>query len=369
MAIALTATANSKHWRLIGLILAGSIAIKLLLILYVRAGVNGDLLRAVNFGYGIHEGVLSIRTHFVNSKTWVGPVLWYQLFDLAGPYGLKLFNMLAFLALLGVQYLTGRRFYHRTTLLLALFLLAFYAGSHRNVMAGEPDDMMAALFFATGLLVFLERDGVAGASLLMGLGLVFKFWVVIVFSGFAVFLLWEKRWRELALATAAFLVPFLIVNLVDGFASLSAILWSVGRQSGNHSWGEIGWRLLSTGLLPAAVASAWAVLQDPSRNNRLFFLVPIAYFAYILVLRDVGGVSSVMMLCMVYFSFLIAQFLLRNLSFGSPRLRRAVLASVLAAYVFLSAGLASYGTERSAYQLNLHRGGVSGIWKISEVQK
>ncbi len=337
--------------RIIAMILAGSIAIKLVLILYLGGDFHGDVVRAVNFGYGVHEGVLSIRTHFDNTKTWVGPVLWYHLFDLTGPYGLKLFNMLAFVALFGVQYLAGRRLYDRATLLLALFLFAFYVGAHRNVMAGEPDDMAAALLFAAGLLVFLRRDRVVGASVLIGLGFLFKFWVVIFFGGFALFLLWEKRWRELALAASSFLVPYLGVNLVDGFASLAALLWSVGRQSGLDSWSHIGWRLLSTGLLPAVLVSAWAVLRDPSRNNRLFLLVPSAYFAYVLVMRDAHAASAVMMLCMVYFGFLIAEFLLRNPYLGNRRLRRRVLVPVLAAYVVISAWLAYYDAERVTFPL------------------
>ena len=337
--------------RIIAMILAGSIAIKLVLILHLGGNFHGDVVRAVNFGYGVHEGVLSIRTHFDNTKTWVGPVLWSQLFDLTGPYGLKLFNMVAFVAVFGVQYLAGRRLYDRATLLLALFLFAFYVGAHRNVMAGEPDDMAAALLFAAGLVVFLRRDGVVGASILIGLGFLFKFWVVIFFGGFALFLLWEKRWRELALAAASFLVPYLIVNLVDGFASLAALIWSVGMQSGFDSWSHIGWRLLSTGLLPAVLVSAWAVLRDPSRTNRLFLLVPSAYFAYVLVMRDAHAASAVMMLCMVYFGFLIAEFLLRHPYLGNQRLRRRFLVSVLAAHVVISAWLAYYDAERVTYPL------------------
>ena len=347
---------SAEGWQIVFLILAGSIIIKLALILHLGPQFHGDVVRAVNFGYGLHEDSLSIRTHFDNTKTWVGPVIWYHLFDLAGPWGLKLFNMLAFVALFGVQYLTGRRLYDRATLLLALFLFAFYVGTHRNVMAGEPDDMTAALLFSTGLLVFLHRDRVIVASLIMGLGLLFKFWVGVFFGGFVLFLLAERRWTALPSAVISFLVPFACVNLIDGYASLAALLWSVGMQSGYDDWSHIAWRLLSTGLLPAVLVSAWTVAKNPSRQNRLFFLVPIPYFAYVLLMRDAHAASAVMMLGMMYFGFLVGEFLLRSPYPGNGQVRRRVVNGVLAAYVAVMGGLAYYGAQETTYPLELREG-------------
>ncbi len=348
---------SAQDRRLIALILTGSIVIKLALALYLGTEFHGDTVRAVNFGYGVHDGAISIRTHFDNTKTWLGPVLWYQLFELAGPWGLKLFNLLVFVVLLGVQYRTGRRFYGRTSLLLALFLFAFYVGTHRNVMAGEPDDMTASLLFGIGLLVFLKREAVLGASMLMGLGFLFKFWTAIFFAGLCLFLLSDGRWRSLLVAVVAFVAPFIVVNLVDGFASLSALLWSIGRQSGQDDWGYIAWRLFSTGLLPAALVSAWALVREPSRGNRLCFLVPIPYLGYVLLMRDAHAASAVMMLCMVYFGFLIAQFLQESPLLGSGVARRRVMSAALAAYVAVMAGLAYYGADRITYPIELREGG------------
>jgi hypothetical protein len=353
---------SADGWRIVWLILAGSIAIKLALILHLGPQFHGDVVRAVNFGYGLHDGSLSIRTHFDNTKTWVGPILWYELFDLAGPWGMKTFNMLVFVALLGVQFLTGRRLYDRATLLLALFLFAFYVGTHRNVMAGEPDDMMAALFFSTGLLVFLNRDRVIGASLLMGLGLLFKFWVGIFFGGFVLFLLTERRWTALPAAVIAFLVPYGFINLIDGYASFAALLWSFGQQSGYDDWSHIVWRLFSTGLLPAVLVSAWTAARDPSRQNRLFFLVPIPYFAYVFLMRDAHAASAVMMLGMMYFGFLIGEFLLRSPYLGKGLVRRRLVTGVLALYVAVMGGLAYYGAQETTYPLELREG--SAGWEI-----
>jgi hypothetical protein len=47
---------SANGWRILWLILAGSIAIKLALILYLGPRFHGDVVRAVNFGYGLHEG-------------------------------------------------------------------------------------------------------------------------------------------------------------------------------------------------------------------------------------------------------------------------------------------------------------------------
>jgi hypothetical protein len=348
--------ASADSWRILWLILAGSLAIKLALIIHIGPHFHGDVVRAVNFGYGVEEGSLSIRTHFDNTKTWVGPILWYRLFDLAGPWGLRLFNIVAFFALFGVQFLSGRHLYERATLVLALFLFAFYVGTHRNVMAGEPDDMMAALLFSAGLLVFLHRDRVLGASLIMGLGLLFKFWVGIFFGGFALFLLTERRWTALAPSIVAFLVPFLVINLVDGFASLAALFWSVGQQSGYDDWSHIAWRLLSTGLLPAVLVSGWAAAENPNWQNRLFFLVPFPYFAYVLLMRDAHAASAVMMLSMMYFGFLIGEFLLRSPYLGKGLVRRRVVAGTLTAYVVVMGGLAYYGWQEATHPLELREG-------------
>lgn len=354
------AETSKKDWPIIGLILAGSLTIQLLLILYLRGEFYTDVVRAVNFGYGVHEGVISIRTHIDHTRTFVGPVLWFHLFQVAGPWGLKAFNLLAFVALVSLQYLIGRRFYSRDTLLLALLLYAFFVASHRNVMAGEPDDMTAALFFTAGLLAYLRGGGVVGASVLMGAGFLFKFWVAIVFGGFVLFLASNRRWRSLPLVAIGFVLPFLGVNLIDGFASVTALLFSMENRAGLTTWGYVGWRLFSTGLLPAVLLAAWALVKERSSHNRLFFLVPSTYLAYVLIFRDAYGVTGVMTVCMLFLSFLIARFLLLNPYIGSGRARQRVLASVLAAYVLVSAGMALYDSAQATHPIEL-KAGSAGI--------
>lgn len=342
-----------NRWLLISLILAGSVAIKLALIFHVGLVFHGDVVSVVNFGYGIHEGVLSLRTHTHPTRTWVGPVMWFQLFQLAGPWGLKIVDMLAFLVLVGVQYALGRRLYSGETLLLALFLYAFFFAGHRQVMAGEPDDLVASILFAAGLLVFLQRDRVVVASALMGLGFLFKFWIAILFGGFLLFLLWQKRWLLLPRAVIGFALPFLAVNLVDGFASLTSLLRSLESREGATAWSYVGWRLFSTGLLPAVILAGWTRAREPSIHNQLFFLIPATYLAYMCLFRDAYGTTGVMNLCMLLLSFLIARFLLINPYMGSGRGRQRVLASLLAAYVLTSVGFALYDSSRATHAIQL----------------
>lgn len=343
----------ADSWRIVWLILAGSVAIKLALILHLGMVFHGDVVSAVNFGYGIHESTVSIRTHIAPTRTWVGPVLWFHLFQLAGPLGLKAFNLLAFLALVWVQYLIGRRFYNAATLLLALFLYAFFVAGHRQVMAGEPDDLMATLLFATGLLVFLRQDRVVGASVLMGLGFLFKFWIAILFGGFFLFIAWKRRWALLPRVAIAFVLPFLAVNLVDGFASLTAFLRSLESREGATAWSYVAWRMFSTGLLPALMLAAWTRVKEPSVHNQLFFLVPSTYLAYMVIFRDAYGTTGVMNLCMLLLSFLIARFLLINPFMGRGRARQRVLATMLAAYVLISAGMGLHASSRGTYAIQL----------------
>lgn len=199
-----------RRRRAIALVLLASVAVKAALALYVGNEFHTDVVRAVNFGQALYEGEASIRTHVDRTKTFLGPVLSFHVFRLAGPWGLKLFNLVAFVALFVVQLRICRRLGDTDILLPTLFLFAFYVGGHRNVMAREPDDMMAALLVATGILMFAKGQRVEAASVLMGLGILFKFWAGIFFGGFALALLAERRGKLLARAVPLALLPFLV---------------------------------------------------------------------------------------------------------------------------------------------------------------
>ena len=113
-----------------------------------------------NFGYGFHEGVISICTHIDHTRTFVGPVLWFHLFQVAGPWGLKTFRLLAFVALVSLQYLIGRRFYSRDT------LLGVRAKPSPPGLRGLPDNYVIKRAFGRGCGgVYVSCDG---ADLLSG---------------------------------------------------------------------------------------------------------------------------------------------------------------------------------------------------------
>ena len=212
--------------------------------------------------------------------------------------------------------------------LLALFLMAFYTGTLRNVAAGEPDDMAASLLFAVGVLVWLDRRSAAAAGLVMGCAFLFKFWALIFFGGFALFLLVRRDWWSAGAASAAFALPFLCLSLVDAGASLAGFLMTARRVRGQSTWPLVGLRLVVTGILPAFLAAGWVALRRPSFENVLAFTaVPAPYLLHILVMQDAHAVTFVMMLCLVFWSFPIAELLLGWQALaGRPWLRRVALA-------------------------------------------
>jgi hypothetical protein len=318
--------------RLASLLLA-AILVKLIFIWHLGGRVYPDVSRALTFGYAIDQEILSIHEDFIRNKTFVGPVLWFELYERSGIRGLMVLNMLAFGLLFVTQYRLGRTRYGERTILIALFLVAFYVGTNRNVVAGEADDNVAALLVAVGLLVYLDARRPFAASLLTGLGFLFKYWVAVFVAGFALYLLTRKRWRELLVVTAGALLPFLFVNGVDGFQSLRGLLGSAGIQHGYSDWGSVGFKMIATGMAPSALVSAWVWLRHRSEENTLFFFVSSAYVIYVLAQRDAHATSYVMMLCLVFSSFLLAEFLSRTIASARG------LAAICAVYLCLSSAI------------------------------
>jgi hypothetical protein len=323
-----------------------AVAVKVGFGAYLGGRVYPDVYRALNYGWLIAQGAFSIRSDVINDKTFLGPLLWTRVYAWAGINGLLAFNLAAFVALCGVQYGLGRGRYDGWTRAVALVLFAFYVGTHRNVAAGEPDDNLAALLFGLGLWIYLDTRRVLTAGLCIGVGFLFKFWVAIFGLGFAVYLAWKRPWRELGWALGGMGLPFLALNGIDGMASFRALFLSVDIQSGYSGWGELGFKLLSTGLLPMAVLTTWAWWRRRDDLTALLCLVSIAYAVYAVVNRDAFAASFVMMLCMLFASFLLAQTLLAAVE-ALPRRRRArVVGAVLAAYVVLTSGVTYHNLYR-----------------------
>jgi hypothetical protein len=337
----------------LGVLLAGALLVKLGLVFYLGERAYFDVNRAVNFGLGVQDGLISIRTHVDRTKTFVGPLVWSYLYTAAGVAGLKAFNLLAFVAFFLAQERVGRRLFARQVVLVALFLTAFYVGTNRNVSAGEPDDMAASLLFALGLLHFIRTDRIVGAGVLMGAGFLFKFWIAIFLAGFALHLAAGRRFRDLGVLGTCAAVPFLVVNLIDEFASVGALFATMQRQAGFSTWAQVALRFFSTGLLPAALLAAWAWRADPSERNRLLFLVPAPYVLYVVAARDAFAVTFVMMLCLFTWSFLVAGFLLQRLHLGA---RRGPLVGALALYAAGTAAISYHNLYRDTVAFHAQPG-------------
>ena len=323
----------------IALILFASILLKLAFIWYLDGRAYPDVFRAINFGYRLHQDIFSIHTEIINSKTFLGPILWFHLYQSFGMLGLNLLNIFVFVLLFFTQYALGKGRYGTSTIVFALFIFAFYVGTNRNVVAGEPDDNIAALCFSLGLLVYLNTGRLFSSSFLMGVGFLFKFWVAVFCVGFAFYLLSKVRLRDLCLAGLGMSLPFLLINGIDGFASMRALLKSVGIQHRYSDWGEVGFKMLSTGMTFSVLASAWMWLKRRSDPNTLFFLVSSAYFVYVLVNRDAFAASFVMMQCLMFSSFLIAELALTAQSLRNDRWRAGALMVSCAIYLVITSAI------------------------------
>lgn len=212
-----------------------AILFKLALIVAFHGRLYPDVIGAVNLGEEVLGGVEGCR---ITSKTFVGPVLWYGVYHVAGPWGLKLVKLGLFAALLALHARLGRRLFGAEPLLLASALFAYYPGTNLNVAA----------------------------------------------------------------------------DVQQGFSS--------GRG--------VGFKLLSTGLLPAVALSWWVWGKRRDDAHLLFALVPTAYLAYVILNRDAWAAGFVMMQGVFFASFPLAE-LLADRTLGTPwAARRTLVGGALA---------------------------------------
>ncbi|MEE2776547.1 MAG: hypothetical protein VYE73_07255 [Acidobacteriota bacterium] len=327
-------------------IVCGAVGVELLLMAYLGERTYYDALRAVRFGRDIVAGTLSIHTDVDNTKTFIGPVLWFQIYAGVGVWGLKAFNLISFAAMALSHRAMGRGLFGARVTLVALFFLCFYPGTHRNVVAGELDDNLAALLLTLAMLVLVRSGRHISAALILGVAFLFKFWSAIFVVGLLLHLMLERRWR-LAMATAlAAAAPFVALDLLSGGAGTAAFVASIQKQGSISSWSLIGTRLLTTGLAPCFLLAGWAVLRQPDANRRLLFLVPAPYLLYVVVMQDAHAVTFVMMACLVTWSYLIAELVL-------DLLPRGLQAATLAAYLLLGVAIAVQHLHRDTVLFDL----------------
>jgi hypothetical protein len=316
----------------IAAILAASLVMKFILMDHIAGRSYHDVMRSVSFGLGIQDGTISIRTHVDNTKSFLGPMLNVALFNAGGLAAIKGFNALLFSALFAVMAATGRALYSPRIVIVAAGILAFYAGGHRNVVAGEIEDTLASLLFAAGFYFHLRHGRTFVAALLMGLAFLVKFWIAIFIGAFGVALLIQRAVRHAVVVTAGVLVPVVLISFADGGATVQSLFMTVTRQSGYSTWPVIAARMLTTGLLPVLLAAGWVLAKRPIRHAMLFFLPTATYFTYILLFRDAFAVTFVMMLCLTSAGFLVASFLADSLVLRRVRSPHLALGALMVVY-------------------------------------
>jgi hypothetical protein len=341
----------------LAVLLVASLMIKLALMTSIDGRAYGDVLRSVSFGLGVEEGIISIRTHVDNTKSFLGPLLNAAVYDAGGLPAIKMLNLGLFVALYATMFALGRGQHDDRVILVALFLLAFYAGGHRNIAAGELEDSLASVLFAGALLGYLRFGIVFASAALMGLAFLTKFWVAVFIGAFGIFLLLARRWRQAVLAAAGALLPVAVITALDGGATLRSLVMTVDRQMGFSSWQLLGFRMFSTGLLPTVVVSAWMVARRPDARRLLYFGLVAGYFAYVILFRDAHAVTFVMMLCLVFAGYLVAEFLVHSPAVGAAaRHGMARLALVLAAYAAANTAIAWQNLYRDTHPFQVTPG-------------
>ena len=189
--------------------------------------------------------------------------------------------------------------------------------------------MLAAILFSAGILLYFQKKRLPVWSVLMGIGVLFKFSTGIFCIGFEVYLLLKRRWKEAIQAGIGIGMPFFCLNLYDHFSSLSGLLKSFEIQQHYSTWGQVIFKLFSTGMVFAFLASMWTLFHKRNDISCLFFCLPTSYLIYAVVVQDAFAMSYVMMQCLIFYSFMIAHFLRQNSYFGSSGIRKGVIYTLL----------------------------------------
>lgn len=315
---------------------AVAVLFKLALIAVFLGRLYPDVIGAVNLGREVLGGVAGYR---ITSKTFVGPVLWYGVYHASGLWGLKLVNLGLFAGLLALHARLGRKLFDTKVVLLASVLFAFYPGTNLNVAVGEQDDLVTLLFFALGIWRFVSRRDAFVPGLLIGIAFLFKFSAAIFALGFVLYLLVRRQPRAAAVSILGMALPFVLLNALDGLASARNLAYAVGVQQGFSSWRGVGFKLLSTGLLPSVALSWWVWWRRREDAHLLFTLIPTAYLGYVILNRDAWAAGFVMMQGLFFASFPLAEILARETLETSWMRRRTAVAAALAAYLLISTSI------------------------------
>jgi hypothetical protein len=344
-------TPTTTRWIVAILLLA--VAVKLPYIWYLDGRFYLDVIKSVNFGSLVDRGIYAIDTDVISNKTFVGPLLCFRLFDAWGADSLKVLNLVVVLAICWGQVALGRGYYAARTVLAALLLVAFYTGTNRNVVAGEPEDTIAAFCLTLAVLLYVRGRSVLLAGLVMGLGFLFKYWVAIFFLGVATYLLARRAWRDLAVMAVGMALPFAALSVIDHGASLRGVLVSEHQNRGFAGWKLVAYKLVSTGMIVAVPASAWAWWRRRDDRSTLFFCVSISFFVYVLVTGHAWPANFIMMACLVFSGFLVVESLLPAIEAVPAPWRRRVALTLAGGWVLVTTALTAVYLDESTVPISL----------------
>jgi len=345
--------------RLAVYILLFAVVFKLAFILY-----SGDLVY-----YDVNIALSHGRTYFEKPepgtplailpgvKTYIGPIAWYHVYSHLGVYGLKAFNLAAFVLLFALQYAIGRKYFPPRVTAAALFIFAFYSWTNLNVAAGEQDDMMSALFFTLGIVFYVYGYGAFLAALVMSAGVLFKYTAGIYAIGFIIYLIYTRDMRQVLMALAGLILPFLCLNVLTGFSSLEALLSSsnLKRQLFNTPVKRVIFKFFSTGMFLFLPLAAWAVWRNRSRPNFLLFSLSSVYIVFVVLTRNAYSSGFHMMQSVLFSSFLIAQVFLTDPFPGGVKARRLFGASAVALYILITTAVTLKNLESDTRPVDPHQ--------------
>lgn len=340
-------------------ILLFAVAFKLAFILYSGDLVYFDVNTALSHGRTYFEkpepgNALAILP---GVKTYLGPIAWYQVYSHIGVYGLKAFNLAAFILLFALQYAIGRKYFPPRVTAAALFIFAFYTWTNLNVAAGEQDDMMSALFFTLGVVLYIYGRGAFLAALVMSAGVLFKYTAGIYALGFIIYLIYTRNMRQVLMALAGLILPFLCLNVLTGFSSLEALLSSsnLKRQLFNTPVKTVIFKFFSTGMFLFLPLAAWAVWRNRSRPNLLLFSLSSVYIVFVVLTRNAYSSGFHMMQSVLFSSFLIAQVFLMNPFPGGVKARRLFGAAAVALYILITTAVTLKNLESDTRPVDPHQ--------------
>jgi hypothetical protein len=334
-------------------ILAVAVAVKLPYVWVLHGRFYPDVDKAVNFGSLLARGVYDAHTDVISNKTFLGPILCFRLWELGGANALVLLNLAVVLAVCWAQYALGRDAFDARTRLAALLLLAFYTGTNRNVIAGEPEDSLAALCIALGVLWYVRRDGAWLAGLLLGVGSLFKYWVAIFGLGFVAALAARRRWEAVVWLGAGMAAPLALLSAADGGESVRGIFISARHNQHFAGWTLVIFKMLSTGMLVFAPAAAWAWWRRRDERRTLFFSISVAFPVYMVLTAHAWPANFVLMACLVFSGFLVAEAVLAALDAARPRWRRPLAAALALAWIAVTTALTSAYLDTATVPIQL----------------